>query len=64
MEVENKDSLTKMKGRDKEEASLKAEINTLKTKNADLMSELDDKGKQIGIRDAKLEKFGIKVKEL
>lgn len=54
MEVENKESLTKMKGRDKEEAALKAEVTTLKTKNTELMGELEEKGKQIGIRDAKL----------
>lgn len=64
MEVENKESLTKMKGRDKEEAALKTEITTLKTKNTELMNEIEEKGKQIGIRDAKLEKLGIKVKEL
>jgi hypothetical protein len=54
VEVENKESLTKMKGRDKEEAALKAEVTTLKTKNTELMGELEEKGKQIGIRDAKL----------
>jgi chromosome segregation ATPase len=64
LESETKESISKMKSRDKDEFALKTEISELKLKNAELCNEVEDKVKLVALKEGKLEKQTQKIKEL